>query len=151
MAVEIKQTTLSRGIIEEMGPLLDAHFMDTEKDRYAGVDGDWLAYQNLQDRGMFYFYTLRVDGVLAGYVGYLLSPSLHHKAVLGALCDLIYVAPIFRGKMFASKMMRIAEKDMKELGAQEIMQSVKVAHDFGPILERLGYEMIEHVYSKRIA
>ena len=33
---------------------------------------------------------------------------------------------------------------------QVVSQHVKLAHDFGPLLKRLGYEHVEHVWQRRL-
>jgi hypothetical protein len=31
-----------------------------------------------------------------------------------------------------------------------VFQHVKTAHDFGPLLERIGYTLVEKVYARRV-
>ena len=150
MAIVIQDEYFTRELIEEIQPLLDLHWEEVERYEDIKMDVDWPMYRVLQDQGIFRFYTIRVDGLLAGYIGYLVSPSLHYKGNQWALCDLVYVKPEYRGKMFASKLLRYAEKELKEMNVLNIGQGVKIHHDYGKILERQGYHLEEKYFSKRI-
>jgi hypothetical protein len=43
-----------------------------------------------------------------------------------------------------------ADAQLAAEGVQVVFQHVKTAHNFGPLLERLGYEHVENVYAKRL-
>lgn len=114
------------------------------------VDIDWMAYDVLQEAGQFHLYCVRIFGELIGYTGYLVSPSHHCRGQLFALNDLCYVVPKHRGRMYFVKLLKFAEKDLVGYGVNVIGHSVKIEHDFSPILERQGFVLEEHYFSKRI-
>ena len=151
MDVTVMPSKLNDKLIEEITPWIMAHWKEIQSlDDHDEVDVDWETYRKVQDMGMFQFYMARVDGALAGYAGYLVAPSLHHKNSCRALCDLIYVVPHFRGGEVFSTLLSYAETDLMALGASRILQGVRIEHDFGPVLERKGYVLNEKQYSKRI-
>ena len=148
MDVMYQKEYLTRPVIEEMGTLIQAH--NTEVRDHGEPDVDWLAYQTLQDTGVFHFYTIRSRGDLMGYIGYVVAPNLHHRGQTCAVCDIIYVDPAHRGRMYAVKLMKYAEQELTCLGVSTIGQSVKSHHDFGPMLTRQGYVLDEHYYTKEV-
>lgn len=139
---------LTRPVIDELKHHLIHH--QEEVKNTDEMDVDWPAYRALQEAGIFHFYTARAEGVLLGYIGYIIAPHLHHRGVKYALCDLIYVEPASRGKMHSVNLMKHAEADLVAHGVASIGQPVKVHHDFGPILKRQGYVLDEYYYTKEV-
>lgn len=148
MGLMIQKEFLTRSLIEEIDKYISEH--QTEVKHEDDVNVDWLSYQVLQKSSAFYFYTARLSGELIGYMGYLVTNNLHYRDKICAICDLIYVRPEHRGKMCAIKLMKFAEEELSELGVSEVGQSVKIVHDFSPILIRQGYHLEERYYTKRI-
>ena len=114
------------------------------------VNIDWMAYELLKEKGLFHLYSIRALGELVGYSGYVVAPSHHSMGRVFAQNDLCYVVPKQRGKMLFLKLLKFAEEELKKYNVSVIGYSVKVEHDFSPILLRQGFVLEERYFSKRI-
>jgi hypothetical protein len=47
-------------------------------------------------------------------------------------------------------LIRYADMQLKEDGVQVVYHHSKVAHNIGPLLERMGYEAVDLIYAKRL-
>lgn len=150
MDVTVQKEYVTRELIAELEPLLNDHWAEVEIYESIKMDPDWPMIQCLQDQELFYFYTARANGELLGYIGYIVSPSIHYKHSKHALCDLVYVRPQHRGRFLLSKLLRHAEQEFIKLNVINVGHGLKIHHDFGNILSRQGYHLEEHYYSKRI-
>jgi GNAT superfamily N-acetyltransferase len=149
MDVEIRKEILTREVQDELQPLLNMHWEEVELNGEE-FNLDWPAYVALQDAGLFHFYVMRLGGAIIGYMGYIVAPNLRLLGTKYAFCDLIYVSPDCRGKMYGAKLLKFAEADIKSEDVYTIGQSVKAHHNFGRMLERQGYHLEEYYYSKRV-
>ena len=147
--VTYQREAVTASFNKEVKPLLYQHWHESEI-YGAEVEPDWLAYAALQDREIFYLYTIRIFGELVGYSGYIVSPSYHSREQIVAQNDLCYVVPKERGKSYFVNLIKFAEEDLKAKGVNVIGLSVKVDHDFSNILIRQGFVLEEHYYSKEV-
>ena len=92
--------------------------------------------------------TARDGSILVGYQIYFVMPHMHYKNSLTAMSDVLFLAPEHRKGLAGILLMKSAEKELVKLGVQRIIQNVKLANDWGSILERIGYKPFERIYTK---
>lgn len=88
---------------------------------------------------------------LVGYAVFFVRPNPHYVSSLQAVQDVLFVQPESRGKTGA-KLIAFADDALRAEGVQVVYQHVKARPrlNFGPMLERMGYELVDHIYAKRL-
>jgi len=148
VAVKYQQEFLSsvRGEIE---PLLNSHWeeiaLNKEKIK---LNPDWDAYQSLEDQGKLKIFTARDDGQLVGYFVVIVGTNIHYKDHLFAANDIIYLSPKHRKGFTGIKLIKFAEKCLKNDGVSVLTINTKVHQPFDKLMDFLKFRKIERVYSK---
>lgn len=138
----------SQPLFDEITPLLQAHWEEIRHYPDIPLDPDWNAYLNIQDAGRLRVFTARREGVLVGYAIYFVGPHPHYKSTVFAVQDILFVRPELRGGAGA-KLILWADQALKDEGVQVVVQHVKMKHDFSPMLERMGYEVMDKILVRR--
>ena len=112
------------------------------------LNPDWKHYEELSNAGMLEVTTARTEKSLIGYQIYIVGPHLHYKSSITAISDVLYLAPEYRRGTTGIRLMKTAEKRLRERGVQRVVQNVKLHNDWGKILERMGYDPFECLYAK---
>jgi hypothetical protein len=150
MPVTYKQEILHT-VQEEIKPLLEKHWQEIALNQEKiKLNPDWEAYATLEDIGALRIFTAREGDILAGYFVTVVHRSLHYKDHLFANNDVIYLLPEHRVGMTGPNLIRFAEKCLKEDGVSLLAVNTKCHKPFDRLLEWLGYNKIESVYSKYI-
>ena len=135
--------------IDEMIPLLQDHYSEIARNQdFVELDPNYDQYQLLDESDMLHVFTARDGGKLIGYVVTFLAPNLHYKTTNFGLIDILFLKKEYRGRMVGYKMIKSAEESLKTIGVQVLQIGMKLAHDFGPMLERMGYTEIERTFEK---
>jgi GNAT superfamily N-acetyltransferase len=113
-------------------------------------DPDIEEYARLSERKALHVLTARDDGRLVGYYVATVTHNRHYRKVTNGVDDLYFLAPEYRRGRVGVQLFLEAERMMREAGAMIGIAKVKVAHDHGPILERLGWRPFERVYAKAL-
>jgi hypothetical protein len=133
----------------EAAPLFAAHWQEVGsfKDRIA-LDIDIERIVALEKAGLWHAWTARDEssGALAGYCCVLVAPHLHYRGLPFAYVDVIYLAPAYRGARTSLRMIETMESGLPPVA--KIVFHVKVEHDFGALLGRLGYVCTEKNFEK---
>lgn len=136
---------------EEVKPLLPLHWEEIALDKTTvPLDPDWDEYDSLAAKGRLHLLTVRNDGELVGYYVGIVRPHLHYKSTLMAFNDVMYIKPAYRQGMVGVKIFKEIERTLKERGVEKMFMNTKEHHNFGVILERLGYRKTETIYTKVI-
>jgi len=136
---------------DEVLPLLRLHWDEIALNKdTVPLDIDWEMYQRIEGAGGFCAVTMRDDGVLGGYAAYCIGGSLHYRSLKIAESDIFYIHPDHRRGLLAVSLFREAEKTVKALGCNKIVNKVKLHFDVGPLFERMGYAPIERLYAKSL-
>jgi len=136
-------------IIEEIKPLLQSHYEEIARNKdKIKLNPNYDIYRSMDTAGLLHVVTVRDNEVLAGYFICVIMPNLHYQDCIVATNDILFISKPYRKGSLAMKMLKYAEKTLKERGADRIVINMKLAHDFGVLLERLGYVEIERVYEK---
>lgn len=138
-------------IKDEISNLIQDHWeeiaLNKEKIK---LNPDWSAYSALYEAGKLGIYTARKNEKLIGYFVVIANSNPHYKDHLFAVNDIIYLAPEHRKGFVGVKLIKYAEKDLKKFGVSVFTINTKVHKPFDSVLERLGFNLIERVYSKYI-
>jgi GNAT superfamily N-acetyltransferase len=137
--------------ISEAMPLLTKHWLEISnyKDIILNVDHNY--YQTMEDEDSLRIFTARDEATneMVGYLLYTVGYNPHYKDSLQASVDVVYIDPERRG--FGMKFMKWCDERLKQEGVEIVYHHVKLAHDFGPVLKRMGYKPIETIYGKRFS
>lgn len=140
-------------MIEELDTIKELAVQDyAEVGEYQGkvkLDPDWDKYIALDNAGALLCCGAYDEDKLVGYYISVVSMSLHSKNDMIAGCDALWLHPDYRGGA-GIKLIAFHEKQCKELGVSVITMNVTRHHDISPLLERLGWNMIEKSFGKCI-
>ena len=112
------------------------------------LNPDWDAYEALEGDDKLKVFTARDGNNLIGYFVVLVGTNLHYKDHLFATNDIIFLRKDYRKGMTGAKLIKFAEGCLTEDGVSVLNINTKVHQPFDPLLERLGFNCIERVYSK---
>jgi hypothetical protein len=118
-------------------------------DRDFEIEPDMAAYKRLESIGALTVVTLREEAKLVGYMVGFTYQSLHHRKILGAVGDTIYIEPEFRSLTGA-----VAERFENEMRAKGVQIIGWPTHQNGPVyevLKALGYVGDDIVMEKRLS
>ena len=148
MALEFKQEFIN-DVKPEIVNLINLHWEEIALNKdVIKLNPDWKSYYNLEDNNKLKIFTARYDNVLIGYFIVIIHVNLHYKDHLFASNDILYLHPDYRKGFAGIKLIKYAEKCIKEDGISVMTINVKEHKSFGVILERLDYTPEETVYSK---
>lgn len=133
----------------EIEPLLEQHYKEIALNKdIIKLNPDWRAYAQLDAINGLRIYTARKDGKLMGYFVVIVSRSLHYKDHLFANNDVIFLTKTARKGLTGMKLVKYAIESLKAEGVTKLHVNTKMHQPFDPIMERLGFEEIETVFSK---
>jgi hypothetical protein len=148
-----------RAIVDELHPLHEAHYAETERAR-AGLalnpDYDYMAAS--ERAGNLLQFTARMDGDLVGNIRLYLFRDLHN-GTRGANEDALYLAPVARHGMNASRFVDYAERCLAKVGVVDAWADTKILHDgdgkvirdVGVLMRRRGWDHVADKYHKRLS
>ena len=147
--MKFAQETLEQ-CLEEAKPLLFSHYKEIAHYLDIPFNPDYEQYKRAESMGMLRIYTARddVDGKLIGYGVFFVKGNIHYKDSLQAVQDIIYIDKEKRG--LGMMFIKFCDDKLREDGVQVIYHHVKAQHNFGRGLERMGYELIDLIYGKRL-
>lgn len=136
-------------MLEEAKPLVHEHFKEVMAGIETTCEPNYDQYIQLEELGITRSYSARTeDGILIGYAVFLLQPSLFSKNISQALQILLFVAKNHRGLGYF--FIKYCDGVLKHEGINMVQHQIPVKRDCGPMLEAMGYEKIQSVYSKRL-
>ncbi len=136
---------------EELLPLSQRHWEEIAKYKDIPLSPDIETYNKVEILGRLRCYTARKDGVLIGYAWFFVNYNLHYQESLQAVQDVVFLAPEHRKGRIGLQLLRFADEQLKKDGVQVISHHVKKDHpQLGSLLEFMGYEVMDIVYSRRI-
>ena len=136
-------------IRREIEPLLEEHWKEIALNKeIIKLNPDWRAYAELDRINALRIYTARKEGKLMGYFVILVSRSLHYKDHLFANNDIVFLRKSARRGLTGLKLVKFAVESLQAEGVTKLHVNTKTHQPFDPIMERLGFEEIETVFSK---
>lgn len=144
-----KLEELTLDLIDEAFPLFLGHFKEISANQDIPLEPDYEQYLKLSEMGFLRFFSSRdAAGKLIGYAVFFVKTNLHYKSSKQAVQDIIYINPKSRG--FGSEFIAWCDEMLRAEGCQIVYHHVKAAHNWGKVLDRMGYKMVEFIYSKRL-
>jgi hypothetical protein len=111
------------------------------------LDPDIGRYNYLYNQKMLEIHTARDDGKLIGYSLWFISNHIHYKKSLTVSSDVLYISPNYRKGMLGYKFIKWTTEEIKKREPQRIVFHVKPFLDYGHLIERLGANFFEKVYT----
>lgn len=152
--MRFQRETLTLSLFEEMKPLLEKHFKEIAHYQDIPLDPAIEQYIGMEKAGALRVYTARefVNGqeMLVGYCIFFVRHNLHYRSSLQAAQDIIFIHPAFRHAGFGAKFISFCDDELRKEGVQVVYHHVKQAHNFGPLLERIGYQLVDLIYGRRL-
>lgn len=134
---------------EESLPLLKEHWEEIAHFKDIPLEPDLENYLLAENNGMVRVFTARdEEKKLVGYAVYFVRKNMHYKSSLQAVQDILFITKSKRG--MGGRFILWCDEQLKNEGVQATYHHVKQAHNFGPLLERFGYQMVDLIYSRRL-
>lgn len=158
--IQFARESLTAALINEMMPLLREHWKEVAHFADIPLDVDVDAYLTAEAFGQVRCFTARDRtpgsdwtredvAPLVGYAVYFVRPNPHYRGSVQAVQDVLYLHPSVRGGT-GFRFIAYCDAQLRAEGVQAVYQHVKVAHDFGKLLARQGYEMVDTIWAKRL-
>lgn len=149
MNVTFKRETANSELFHELMPLLEKHYHEIAHYKDIPLDPDFEQYEKLEQIDALRAFIARDDlGVMVGYAVYFIRHNIHYRSSKQALQDILFIDPERRG--FGAKFILWCDKQLRAEGVQITYHHVKAAHNFGAMLERLGYRLVDLIYTRRL-
>ena len=144
----------SEKLIQEMRPLWDAHYEEISANHDIPLDPNLTMYSNCDKNGTLRIFTARIgagwESTLVGYNIFLVGPNPHYQTSRQANQDIVFFDQDVRKGLAAYKFFKWCDRQLKADGVQVVYHHIKAAHNFGKMLERQGYKLVDLIYSKRL-
>ena len=146
--IKYQQEFLSQ-VQPDIEPLINLHWKEIalNQDKIK-LNPDWEAYANLEAEGKLQVFTAREGDLLVGYFVVTLGYNIHYKDHMCASNDVIYMHKDYRKGFAGIRLIKFAEKTLREDGVSTLTINTKIHQPFDKVLERLKFKPIERVYSK---
>lgn len=154
--VNFSEEILTDSFISDVTPLLEHHFAEISANPDLLLDPDWLAYGRIQESGSLRIFTardkVRGDGVtsLVGYAVFIVNYNPHYRSSLQAVQDVLFIDKAHRRGGVGYKFIKWCDSRLESDGVQVVYHHIKAKHNFGKLLERQGYELVDLIYQKRL-
>lgn len=135
-------------IYEEMRPLLQQHYDEIAHYKDIPLEPDVEGYKRIEELGNLRMFTVRDDNELIGYSIFFIKHNLHYKSSIQAIQDIVFIRKDRRGQ--GREFLQWCDNELKSEGVDVVYHHVKAAHNFGPLLVRQGYELVDYIYGKRL-
>lgn len=137
-------------LVADIKPLLESHYEEIAHYKDIALDPDWGVYENAYKNGLLKIFTVRDSSRLVGYSIFFVRSNPHYKRSVQASQDILFLDKSLRGKFVGARFIKWCDDRLREAGVQAVYHHVKMANNFGPILERMGYKMVDMIYAKRL-
>ena len=91
---------------------------------------------------------MKEDGKVIGYAFFITAYSIEYMESYQASLNNIFIHPDKRGR--GAKFISWCDQQLKDFGVQVVYHHVKAKNDYGLLLKRLGYDIMNIEYSKRL-
>lgn len=145
-----KRQAYSQKLIDEMMPLWEAHQLETANKFYGPLDPNFEVYAQCEANGLLRIYTARQGGELAGYQIFVVSEHPHSKDMVVATQDILYLRPAYRRGLTGFNFMKWCMNELTNDGVHIMHQVVPARLNLGGLFERLGFELEDVNFSKRL-
>lgn len=144
------QREIACEVFDDIKPLIELHYDEISRYKDIKLDPAWHRYDQAEKAGLLRVFTARDDNTneLIGYAIFIINYNMHYQKSLQALQDILFIRPDRRGS--GARFILWCDNELKKEGIQVVYHHVKKAHNFGALLERMGYECVDLIYAKRL-
>ena len=142
------QRETAAGIIDELLPLIQMHSKEVSPFQDIEMDPDFDLYLSADLAGHLRVYSARVEKSLQGYAVFFIRPHPHYRKSIQAFQSLLFIHPDYRGS--AMSFISFCDSELRKENVEVIHQTVTTRKDFSPVLKRLGYELSEAIFVRRL-
>lgn len=130
-------------------PLVQDHWNEIVKDSRK-LDPHWDAFKRMEDAGVLRVFVARdsEDDSVVGYAVFAILPNLHDRNCTTATNDALFLRRDKRNGRVALRFFQYCATQLEAENIQGILWHSKPWLDFGPLLEKLGYTLIDRIYGK---
>lgn len=148
MQTTFQKETAGRCFQEAM-PLLEEHWREIAHHQDIVLDPDFEIYAAAEAAGMLRVFTARTqEKKLIGYAVFFCRTNPHYRNSLQANQDVLFISKDHRG--MGGRFIVWCDEQLRAEGVQVVYHHVKAAHNFGKLLERFGYTLVDLIYSRRL-
>jgi len=134
---------------DEAMPLMEEHWEEIAHYKDVPLEPDYEFYLAAETAALLRVYTARNDeGKLIGYAVYFIRRAPHYKSVVYGVQDVLFISKGHRGT--GGRFILWCDEQLKLDGVNFVFHHIKAKHNFGKLLERLGYNLIDLIYSRRL-
>lgn len=137
-------------LIGEIQPLLEDHWREVAHYPDIPLDPAWNTYRGFEADGQLHCYSARENDELIGYVVFFVRPNHHYQGSLQAWQDVLFMDREHRVGMAGVRLIKYAERRLAAEGVQVVYHHAKRTNKVGGLLVRLGYELVDEIYAKRL-
>ncbi len=151
--------------------MIKLHYKEIARHQDIPLDPDWDKYRALEEADVLRCYTviagehdpnddthdIRVAALnderihpLIGYTFFIIGSNMHYQGSRQAVEDVLYLHPDHRGTSTGIRLIKYSDEQLKEDGCQLEHRHVKSDHNHGVLLERLGYDLVDLIYQRRL-
>lgn len=143
------QQERAQDCFKEAMPLLMEHWNEIAHYKDIPLEPDFELYEKIENLGIIRCYTARNDEKkLIGYAVFFVRSNPHYKSSIQASQDILFISKNNRG--MGGRFIKWCDEQLKAEGIAVVYHHIKAAHNFGPLLERFGYELVDLIYSRRL-
>lgn len=148
--MEYAREKLTDKLLDEMYPLWKDHHEEVPGIEGIPLDPNFDVYRECDSRGVLRIYTIRHFNNLHGYQVFMVGTHPHSKHSIQAIQDILYLCPDIRRGFTASQFIKWCCECLRDEGVNVVYQYISARRDFGKVLERIGYELQDLVYSRKL-
>lgn len=134
----------------EMWPIFEAHYDEIAHHKDIPLEPDTLYYDTMEKTGHLRVFCVRKEGKLVGYEVVTVGMNPHYSNSKQAKQDILFLNKDLRGGTNGFRFIKWCDEQLKNEGVQVVYHHVKKAHNFGPVLQRMGYELVDLIYGRRL-
>lgn len=138
-------------LIQELSFLTELSWKEAACAPDSTYDPDWEKYTQLNEMNILRLFTVRMEGLLVGYLTFIVGPTLHSRNVMHALHDSMYILKHNRKNGTAKNLIIYAEDKLKQDGVNTMVMTVMIHRDFSVTLKQLGFKQSESSFIKGIS
>lgn len=138
----------SLALVDELLPLFFVHYREIATYQDIALKPRWEKYKALHERKLLRIHTSRLDGQAIGYAVWILDTHLHYEDLYQAQNDILYIEKARRG--FGKRFIEWSLAQLKAEKVRDAILHVKLAHDWSPMAERMGFTKTEVILQKRL-
>lgn len=148
MSVEFQEESIM-DVWDEMEPIAIKHHDEVSSHKDIPLNLDKLIYSSLDKSGVLKFFTIRDGQRLIGYASLVASKHPHYD-IKCSYQDGLFLDAAYRGKLVGFKFIQWCDDNLKKDGVTLSTQNVNKNHNFGRMLTKIGYDLTDLMFTRRL-